>query len=301
MITLAFLVSLFGAFVTGVVNSDLHSIVVRRCRLRSGKINKSLRFVVLSDLHGRCFGRHNRRLIRRILALKPDCVLMAGDIMTAKDFLHSIPSSVDEACRLIGALSAHCPVYFSLGNHESRVQWLQEDFPFAYEEMMERFRKAGARILDNENCLLGDSGVRLYGLTLTSSCFLSGRHDHLPGKILRSFMGKADKEHFSVLLAHDPEYLPDYAKWGADLCFCGHFHGGIIRLPFIGGLISPKRKFFPDFSAGLFTLGGKCQLISCGLGTHTLPVRFFNPAELLLVELDGARNKEDQYGNTGET
>ena len=297
---LAFLVSLLGSFVSGVVCSDLHSIVVRRCRLRSKKIKRPVRFVVLSDLHGRSFGRHNSRLIRRILQLKPDCVLMVGDIMTAKDFLRNIPASVDEACHLIGALSEHFPVYFSLGNHESRVKWLQEDFPVAYEGMLERFTAAGARVLDNDDCLLEEYGVHLYGLTLGSSCFLSGRHERVPGKILRSFIGRADKENFSLLLAHDPEYLPDYAKWGADLCLCGHFHGGIIRLPFIGGLVSPKRRLFPDFSAGLFTLGGKCQLVSCGLGTHTLPVRFFNPAELLLVELEGAYNKEDQNGDTGE-
>ena len=277
--------ALFCSFVTGVVQSDLHSIVVRRYRLRSEKINKTLRLVVLSDLHGRCFGRHNCRLIRRIQKLDPDLVLMVGDIMTAKDFLHNIPASVDEACHLIAALSERYPVYFALGNHESRVHWLQEDFPFAYEGMIERFRNAGAQILDNDNCLLEDYDVRLYGLTLGSSCFLSGRHDHVPGKILRSYIGKADKEHFSILMAHDPEYMEDYAKWGADLCLSGHFHGGIVRLPFIGGLISPKRRFFPDYSAGVFRLKGKCQIVSCGLGTHTLPVRFFNPAELLFIEL----------------
>ncbi len=284
---LAFLASLFYSFVTGVVLSDLHSIVVRRCRVRSGKINRTIRLAVLSDLHGRSFGRENRRLVRRIQSLEPDCVLMVGDIMTAKDFLHDIPSSVDEACRLIGTLSKQYPVYFALGNHESRVKWLQEDFPFAYEGMIERFRNAGAQILDNDSCLLEDSGIRLYGLTLGSSCYLSGRHEHVPGKLLRSFIGKADKEHFTILMAHDPEYIEDYAKWGADLCLSGHFHGGIIRLPFLGGLISPKRRFFPDYSAGVFRRKGKCQLVSCGLGTHSVPVRFFNPAELLLVELEG--------------
>ncbi|MBR5420146.1 MAG: metallophosphoesterase [Lachnospiraceae bacterium] len=282
---LSFLLGLLCSFFTGVIHSDIHNIRVRGYRFADGRVKKKLRMVVLSDLHGRVFGKGNRKLLKKIRSLKPDLVLMAGDIMTAKELFHSIPATVDVACDLIRELSRDYPVYFALGNHESRIAWKPEKYSFTYECMMRRFKEAGAHILDNDSEVLKEYGIRIYGLSLGPGHFLARRYDHVSREMLKALLGEKDREHYCILLAHDPEFLPDYAGWGADLSFSGHYHGGIVRLPFLGGLISPKRYILPDFTAGCFSLEGRHQLVSCGLGTHTLPVRVFNPAELLYVEL----------------
>ena len=71
----------------------------------------------------------------------------------------------------------------------------------------------------------------------------------------------------------------------------GHVHGGIMRLPFIGGVIAPTFRLFPKYSGGIYEKamedGQKSVMVlSNGLGSHTIPVRIFNPGQLVVIELD---------------
>ena len=81
-------------------------------------------------------------------------------------------------------------------------------------------------------------------------------------------------------MAHNPDYFPAYAKWGADITFSGHIHGGVVR---IGkkGLLHPERKFFPKYSAGIYKIGDKALAVTTGLGKF----RLFNASEVMLVTL----------------
>ena len=81
-------------------------------------------------------------------------------------------------------------------------------------------------------------------------------------------------------------YFPAYAEWGADLVLSGHVHGGIMRLPLLGGVISPTLRLFPRYDGGLFQEGGSTMILGRGLGSHTIPIRIFNPGELVVVELE---------------
>ena len=87
------------------------------------------------------------------------------------------------------------------------------------------------------------------------------------------------------MLAHNPAYFEAYASWGADLTLSGHVHGGIMRLPWLGGVLSTSLTLFPKYDGGEFRLGEKRMIVSRGLGSHTIPIRIFNPAELVAVEL----------------
>ena len=74
-------------------------------------------------------------------------------------------------------------------------------------------------------------------------------------------------------------------------CLCGHLHGGVARLPLIGGVLGPQTGLFPGYSAGQYRIcRGEAaapmeMIVSCGMGMHKLPVRFLNPGELSVVEL----------------
>ena len=61
------------------------------------------------------------------------------------------------------------------------------------------------------------------------------------------------------------------------------YHGGMVRLPFFGGVISPDLRLFPKYCRGDFQKGNRHLIVSAGLGEHTLPVRIFNPRELVLI------------------
>ena len=65
----------------------------------------------------------------------------------------------------------------------------------------------------------------------------------------------------------------------------GHVHGGLMRLPFLGGVISPRLILFPKYDGGRFEHGNSVMLLSRGLGTHTLPIRIFNPGELVFIRI----------------
>ena len=100
-----------------------------------------------------------------------------------------------------------------------------------------------------------------------------------------SIVGENDKKLMNLMIAHNPIYFPSYKQWGADLVLSGHIHGGIIRIPGIGGLLSPDCTFFPKYDGGMFSEDGATMIVSRGLGTHTIPIRIFNPGELVCVDI----------------
>lgn len=62
----------------------------------------------------------------------------------------------------------------------------------------------------------------------------------------------------------------------------GHIHGGIIRLPIVGGILSPERKFFPKYSLGEYKKGKTHMIVSAGIGKF----RLFNPSEVVEIILE---------------
>ncbi len=144
------------------------------------------------------------------------------------------------------------------------------------------------KISDGQNT--GENTIRFYGLELDYPFYRKFHKETLTAEEIERHIGKPDPHAFTILITHNPRYFESYAAWGVDLVLCGHVHGGIARLPLLGGVISPYITLFPRYSGGRYVLtkkdGSPCVMIlSCGLGMHTLPVRVFNPAELSVIEL----------------
>ena len=74
-----------------------------------------------------------------------------------------------------------------------------------------------------------------------------------------------------------------YAEWGADVSFGGHVHGGLVRLPYIGGILSPERKLMPKYKEGIYEKNGHYLAVSRGLGE----LRLFNRPEIVCVDIYG--------------
>ena len=102
---------------------------------------------------------------------------------------------------------------------------------------------------------------------------------------VRQCLGKADKGEYQILLAHNPAFFPAYKEWGADLTVSGHLHGGIIRIPGLGGVITPQFVLFPKYSGEMTVEGNQAIAVSRGLGTHTINLRFLNYAEVVVIDL----------------
>lgn len=235
-----------------------------------------VRIVMLADLHGSVFGRNNDRLIRKIKSLHPDMICVAGD-MTVKDGRGA--SACIALCREMVRL---CPVYYAMGNHEIRMEH--------YEDFCLELKKAGVFVLDNEHVHFAASGTKIgvYGWSAGEWYYHKCWQKRvLTVKELEHQLGVPEQGEFHILLAHNPEYFQTYCEWGADLVLSGHVHGGIARLPWIGGVISPSLRLFPKYDAGKFREQNGTMILSRGLGTHHIRLRFFNIPEISVIVLRG--------------
>ena len=89
---------------------------------------------------------------------------------------------------------------------------------------------------------------------------------------------------FLLFLGHRNDCLRKYPDLDVDLALGGHAHGGIVRLPLIGGLLGNDARFFPDYDGGLYR-GSYDLIVSRGLGNSVPIPRLFNIPEIVSVTL----------------
>lgn len=244
------------------------------------RIKKSCRAIVIADLHNKEFGPQNERLLAYIRSQKPDIILIPGDIPTAKPGKKLTP-----AVNFMKALVSVCPIYYANGNHEQRLVLYPETYGAMAEEYEQRLKSLGIDRLINSGVLLSEYGLHIYGVEIEKEYYRRFRILPMTDDYLHNYLGEVDKSSYSILLAHNPDYFPWYAKWGADLVLSGHVHGGIVRIPGWRGVVSPLVSFFPKYDGGTFKEGNTTMLLSRGLGMHTIPIRLFNPGEVLVIDL----------------
>ncbi|MCM1145535.1 MAG: metallophosphoesterase [Blautia sp.] len=259
---------------------DCNRFVTVSYEAASGKITKECTFVLLSDLHNKSFGKQNEKLLRKIEEISPDGILIAGDMLTAQR-----GEKYHVAANLMEALAAKYPVYYGMGNHEHRLQTSPEEFEGLYDKYMEYIHRAGIEPLINESVSLPSANIRITGLQMEGCYYRKFRKYPMSESYLTDMLGKRQEDKFQILIAHNPDYFDEYARWGADMVVSGHVHGGLMRLPILGGVISPKLTLFPKYDGGKFECGNSVMILSRGLGTHTLPIRIWNPGELITIHL----------------
>lgn len=259
---------------------DSNRFVIKRYTAEDKRIQKACRAVLVTDLHNKRYGKDNEALLSAIKNQQPDFILIAGDVLTAKP-----GASLEPALQFLRALAGEYPIYYANGNHEHRLKL----YPETYGDMAERYNAAlkemGIEPLVNGHVDLPEYGIAVYGSEIDKFFYKRFKVRKMAEGYLPQILGQAPRERFTVLLAHNPDYFPQYAAWGADLTMSGHIHGGVARVPVWGkGVVSPAWRLFPKYDGGIFKEGKAVMLLSRGLGIHTIPVRVFNPAELWVVD-----------------
>lgn len=236
------------------------------------------KILLLSDLHKKRYGDNFNNLMNSVIAAEPDYIFFAGDLYS-KDEKDMTPKLA-----LMRRLNNTAPLYYVLGNHEIRNM-------DNCEALCCKLEKIGVNVLRNEKFRLycGNDFVNIYGTQLPISCYINrdGSYRNLrqiTPEYMEKLLGKADKSSCNILISHNPFFFESYAKWGADMVFSGHCHGGIIRLPFIGGILSPERIFFPKYTKGVYTSENKVSkmILTAGLGKF----RVNNPSEIVVCTLE---------------
>lgn len=262
---------------------ELKKFNITRYDVQSQKIKGELRFAVVADLHAHVYGKDNDVLLQSIREQKPDFILIPGDQIVSK-----YPETYETSYRFLEEAVRIAPVYFSNGNHESRVSRVEVLQTEAFMEYEKKVRALGVHILNNETETITVRGeeVSISGLEIPLECYGKGKYLQLSADFVEQALGPAKTEKLQLLMAHNPMFAPIYAGWGADITVSGHNHGGLVRIPGIGSLISPQYQLFPKYDAGEFTIDGRKIYVSKGLGTHTFHIRIFDRAELLLVHIN---------------
>lgn len=272
-LTALIILALIAAVAAFLIKDSRDDLEISRYEVKSQKLPESFdgfKIVQLSDLHGAEFGEDGMELVDKVGSLEPDMIALTGDFVTDEGDLAAVE-------KLAARLVKLCPVYFVSGNHE-----FGSGLAVKVRNILER---AGVKYLSNEYLTIsrGEDGILLGGVEdpLAYADMLSP--DELAQK-----MNDAAPDAFKILLGHRNYWMTEYPELPVDLIFCGHAHGGLIRIPGVGGLIGTDRRLFPDFDAGQFNNGRYTLIVSRGLGNSVPIPRIFNRPEIVCVELSSA-------------
>ena len=279
---LLILVAIIGIILIWIMLFDSNRFVVVKHEIRDKRIKGHMRAVVLADLHNKQYGKDNAVLLEAIEKQQPDVIFIAGDILTAHP-----KKSLKYAIAFMEKLADKYPVYYGNGNHKHRIKLYPETYGTMAEEYAEALAQMGVEPLVNSSKEIVEKNISVYGAEIDREYYRRFTVPHMDDDYMKSVLGVPKKEAYSILLAHNPDYFPKYAEWGADLVLSGHVHGGIVRIPGWKGVASPNIRLFPKYDGGRFEEGYSVMILSRGLGMHTIPFRLFNPGELIVIDFEG--------------
>lgn len=227
-----------------------------------------LRIVVLADLHGRQFGADNERLLAAVAAAEPDLIALDGDLIEETTEL-----PVAESLAL--GLTALAPTFYVTGNHE----WASG----CARPLMTLLDNCGVHVLENtwQRLMRDGQSILLAGVNDPN-----GPYDQkTPEEVVAEMREAEGEDCWILMLCHRNDQLALWSSLGVNLVLSGHGHGGIIRLPLVGGLLGTDRQLFPEYDAGLYALNETQMVVSRGLGNTGLRFRLGNRPQVLVVEL----------------
>ncbi|MBP5529648.1 MAG: metallophosphoesterase [Lachnospiraceae bacterium] len=273
---------------------DLNRYVVRSVAIYDSKVKKKLKVCFVSDLHNYSC---TPKFYEDIKEFAPDVILCGGDTITATK-----GRKQDRAYYFLKELSKIAPTYTALGNHEYRAKIYPEVYGKMYDEFAGKMEEYGIPILSNSSEYFTENNVKVSSADIDRSFYKRFKVYRMDDDYIESLIGKIEDDKYNILLAHNPDYFKYYNAYGSDLILSGHVHGGLIRLPLLHGVAHPGIRFFPKYSGGVYDENGKYVryadsyvssknavirfIVSCGIGFHTLPLRLFNPGELIFITID---------------
>jgi predicted MPP superfamily phosphohydrolase len=229
-----------------------------------------VRVVHLTDTHIERNSYREQIVIDKVNELQPDIVVFSGDYINTSYFDDT--TAHEHFRQFVAQIEAPYGMYATRGTVEPSTDY------------MTRLVEGTDIVWLEQEAVTVD--VRDQRLTLIGvSC------DHDAGDAVRldQAMAGVPDEAFTLLLFHSPDLIHEAAAHSIDLYLGGHTHGGQLRLPFYGALVTMS-KYGKQYEAGLFQEGGTTMYISRGIGFegYGMPrARFLCPPEIVSVELTG--------------
>ncbi len=249
------------------------NIDVSHYEIKSDKLNQkynNYKIMLLTDLHNRDI---TEKLVKIVNEENPNIIVMSGDMINEK------VDGFDNFFNLCEELKDKT-VYYVFGNHEENMSDEKQN------EFIEKIKeKTNVILLNNDKVELDDS-FTIYGFSHQVKYYLASTKEKIDLNYIEERIGKIDINKFNLLISHDPLLYNLYSEYGFDMVLSGHLHGGIINIPFVGGLLSPDFTFFPKYYKGVNKIGNTNLVISRGLGYgYMIPIRVFNRGEVVIINL----------------
>lgn len=240
--------------------------------IRSDKVSDNIRIVELADLHNAEFGKGNEKLVSRIRTLHPDLIVYAGDMMNYMDDDYSVLFDLSDQ------LGEIAPIYACYGNNELDQQMFRD------KRFVSQLAEHSVVLLSNEalDVEVNGSVVQLIAISDDVKQF------DVETNNAKKFLEKLEPTgNCRICLTHFPELFKEkLLDRGIDVAFTGHAHGGLIRLPRIGGLYSSGEGFLPEFTSGVVEAEDGAQVVvSRGLGNSIFIPRINNQPELVVADI----------------
>lgn len=239
----------------------------------SDKIDEKLdgyKIVHISDYHCACIPK----LVRMIKDIRGNIIVSTGDMVNRY-------GGIERAVNLTRRLAETAPLYMVNGNHD-----IERDEHKSVEEICSSGR---GKFLHNESVILQHNGTEF---------MLSGIDDPeiseeniIKNRVKKSLEKLDNYSGFHILLFHRANLAELFSDCGFDLVLSGHMHGGQVRIPKIGGVISPRknlrgeRVFFPKYTGGRYEIGKTELIVNRGLGNPVPIPRVCNPPEIVVLKL----------------
>jgi len=263
------LICIFIIVIISIIYSAI-KIDVSHFLIKNKKIDKNMKIMFLSDLHNRNIIPQLEKIINREI---PDLIVLGGDM------INEYIKETDNFIKLINILNKY-KTYYVFGNHEEKMN------PTDKIEYHKRINSSNIILLNNDSIRLTNN-IKLTGLNCDITKYIGKHVNKLTKEYIIDKAGQIDDSLFNILVAHNPLEFECYCECNYDLVLSGHIHGGVIKIPFIGGLLSPDYTFFPKYYQGKTINNNTSMIVSRGLGfSKRLHFRINNPGEVVIINLE---------------
>ena len=229
---------------------------------------------LISDLHNAPF---DKQICRQIRDCRPDSVLLAGDLVQLP--YDDPETDMEHVWAILDEVADVIPTYFVSGNHEAATG--------AYYLIYQALKDHGAVSLEDKADRLWKNGasVRIIGLQDPGADVMQPEHkQHMLDTLARLLDGETDE--YTILLCHRSNAYAFLKDAPVDLMLSGHMHGGVVRLPGVGGVVgNDDEAFFPRYDYGMFQESRVTLIVSGGCDQNAEKMRFCNPPETVLITL----------------
>lgn len=241
---------------------QISQVYINKIKVASKKLSKPLRITQISDFHSNKLVNLDK-LFNKINEFNPDIIVLTGDLI---DYKTTDLTLVFDVIRRAKSVTPR--VFFVSGNHETNHR-LSNDL---YNELA----KNEVLVLDDRTQIINiDNNT----INMMGASFYAEESDF--AKIFKNMR----EDEYNLLLSHSPNRPIRYLDNRVDLILSGHTHGGQVRIPIIGAIISPGQGLFPKYDKGKFNLGDTILHIDSGLGNSVANFRLFNRIQITNIEI----------------